>query len=73
MDKFEKMEADFQAEKGTGVYSKQEYAKKMHDKELAEMANSNAELPKSDWDFLAYCREYQAKLDAHEAKKQKEA
>lgn len=70
MDKFEKMEANFQAEKGNGVYSKQDYAKKMHEKELKEMAESNVSEPKSSWDFLEYCRAYQAKLDNYKARKQ---
>ena len=73
---FEKLEKDYQKSKGKEQYKgKQDYAQKMSMKELDEYAKryqkggNSQSLKDMGQEALAYVREYQAMLDAHEAKK----
>jgi hypothetical protein len=64
MSDFEKMEEDYVNEHSSGSYNKQEYAKKMHEKELEEMSQVRKGAWKDNivghgFNFLAYCKEYQ--------------
>lgn len=75
MDHYEELEEMYQDEHGgNDPYTKEGYAKKMHEKELEEMSkehkfNWKNHIVGHGWNFLAYCREYEEKLKAHESSK----